>query len=138
MPTVDEVCATFGLNNVVVNYTPDEYAALTTYKLFQQHVRPLLAKDNPRVPMGKMMMLVAAKWREFSAQNPHLREEEDGAGSTGGAGGGDEEYAAATPPPATTKSGRSRSSKVRYITRFFIIFFFLNMFDRRNVWLGGR
>ncbi|KAI5711284.1 hypothetical protein M8J75_015718 [Diaphorina citri] len=112
MPTVDEVCATFGLNNVVVNYTPDEYAALTTYKLFQQHVRPLLAKDNPRVPMGKMMMLVAAKWREFSAQNPHLREEEDGAGSTGGGGGGDEEYAAATPPPATTKSGRSRSSKV--------------------------
>lgn len=58
MPTVEEVCATFGLNNVEMNYSAEDFANLTTYKLFQQHARPLLAKDNPRVPMGKMMMLV--------------------------------------------------------------------------------
>lgn len=102
MPTVEEVCATFGLNNVEMNYTPEEYASLTTYKLFQQHARPILAKDNPRVPMGKMMMLVAAKWREFSAQNPHLKEEEEG---------GEEEYTAPTPTPPATKTSRRSASK---------------------------
>uniref|UniRef100_A0A8D8WT53 Chromodomain-helicase-DNA-binding protein Mi-2 homolog n=1 Tax=Cacopsylla melanoneura TaxID=428564 RepID=A0A8D8WT53_9HEMI len=113
MPTVDEVCATFGLNNVDLNYTAEDFASLTTYKLFQQYARPLLAKDNPRVPMGKMMMLVAAKWREFSALNPHLRsaEEEGTAVVEPPAQTSQEEEFAATPPP-TTKSGRARASKV--------------------------
>ena len=49
MPTVEEVCESFGLNDVQVEYTAADYANLTTYKLFQQHMRPLLAKDNPKV-----------------------------------------------------------------------------------------
>lgn len=76
MPTIEEVCSTFGLTDVDLKFTDSDYQNLTTYKLFQQHVRPLLAKENPKVPMSKLMMLVAAKWREFSVANPHLQTEE--------------------------------------------------------------
>lgn len=76
MPTIEEVCSTFGLTDVDLKFTDTDYQNLTTYKLFQQHVRPLLAKENPKVPMSKLMMLVAAKWREFSVANPHLQSEE--------------------------------------------------------------
>ncbi|XP_071548739.1 chromodomain-helicase-DNA-binding protein Mi-2 homolog [Panulirus ornatus] len=76
MPTVAEVCESFGLNDVDLEYTENDYQTLTTYKLFQQHVRPLLAKENPRVPVSKLMMLVAAKWREFTARGQEEEEEE--------------------------------------------------------------
>lgn len=75
MPTIEEVCSTFGLTDVQVDYSEQDYQNLTTYKLFQQHVRPLLAKENPKVPMSKLMMLVAAKWREFSEINPNTQTE---------------------------------------------------------------
>uniref|UniRef100_A0A8C6JTP4 DNA helicase n=1 Tax=Melopsittacus undulatus TaxID=13146 RepID=A0A8C6JTP4_MELUD len=32
--------------------------------------RPLIAKKNPKIPMSKMMTVLGAKWREFSANNP--------------------------------------------------------------------
>ena len=73
MPTIEEVCSTFGLTDVQINYSDADFQNLTTYKLFQQHVRPLLAKENPKVPMSKLMMLVAAKWRDFSEMNPHTQ-----------------------------------------------------------------
>ncbi|XP_058807759.1 chromodomain-helicase-DNA-binding protein Mi-2 homolog isoform X2 [Phymastichus coffea] len=77
MPTIDEVCSTFGLTDVAIEYSDADFQNLTTYKLFQQHVRPLLAKENPKVPMSKLMMLVAAKWRDFSEMNPHTQPEND-------------------------------------------------------------
>lgn len=77
MPTIEEVCTTFGLTDVQMDYTENDFQNLTTYKLFQQHVRPLLAKENPKVPMSKLMMLVAAKWREFSEMNPHTQSENE-------------------------------------------------------------
>ncbi|XP_068214865.1 chromodomain-helicase-DNA-binding protein Mi-2 homolog isoform X13 [Palaemon carinicauda] len=77
MPTVSEVCESFGLNDVDLEYSDQDYQTFTTYKLFQQHVRPLLAKENPRVPVSKLMMLVAAKWREFTARNQEDEEEEE-------------------------------------------------------------
>ncbi|XP_008217034.1 chromodomain-helicase-DNA-binding protein Mi-2 homolog isoform X4 [Nasonia vitripennis] len=77
MPTIEEVCSTFGLTDVAIEYTDADFQNLTTYKLFQQHVRPLLAKENPKVPMSKLMMLVAAKWRDFSELNPHTQPEID-------------------------------------------------------------
>lgn len=49
MPTIEEVCSTFGLTDVGIEYTDADFQNLTTYKLFQQHVRPLLAKENPKV-----------------------------------------------------------------------------------------
>ncbi|XP_054288773.1 chromodomain-helicase-DNA-binding protein Mi-2 homolog isoform X2 [Macrosteles quadrilineatus] len=94
MPTVEEVCQTFGLNDVHIEYTDADFQNLTTYKLFQQHVRPLLAKDNPKVPTGKMMMLVAAKWRDFCNLNPNQQAESDGVSEE---------------PDYTPKPSRSRS-----------------------------
>ncbi|XP_066145603.1 chromodomain-helicase-DNA-binding protein Mi-2 homolog isoform X2 [Euwallacea fornicatus] len=73
MPSTEEVCSTFGLTDVDIEYTDQDMQNLTSYKLFQQHVRPHLTKENPKVPMSKLMMLVAAKWREFSQINPHLQ-----------------------------------------------------------------
>ncbi|XP_071446539.1 chromodomain-helicase-DNA-binding protein Mi-2 homolog isoform X2 [Hetaerina americana] len=75
MPTIEEVCTTFGLQDVEIEYSESDFQNLTTYKLFQQHVRPLLSKENPKVPMSKLMMLVAAKWREFSNINPNTQQE---------------------------------------------------------------
>ncbi|XP_066997701.2 chromodomain-helicase-DNA-binding protein Mi-2 homolog isoform X3 [Anabrus simplex] len=75
MPTVEEVCETFALTDVDVEYSDADFQNLTTYKLFQQHVRPLLAKENPKVPMSKLMMLVAAKWRDFTNINPNTEQE---------------------------------------------------------------
>ncbi|KAJ2952576.1 hypothetical protein O0L34_g6899 [Tuta absoluta] len=72
MPTVEEVCASFGLTDVDIQYSDADLENLTSYKLFQQHVRPLLVKENPKVPVSKLMMLVAAKWRLFCETNPHL------------------------------------------------------------------
>lgn len=49
MPTVEEVCATFGLNDVKIQYNEADFQNLTNYKFFTQHVRPILAKENPKV-----------------------------------------------------------------------------------------
>ncbi|KAL4714068.1 hypothetical protein ACJJTC_008422 [Scirpophaga incertulas] len=72
MPTVEEVCSSFSLTDVDIQYTDADMENLTSYKLFQQHVRPLLVKENPKVPVSKLMMLVAAKWRLFCETNPNL------------------------------------------------------------------
>merc|ERR1711997_347971 len=67
MPTVDQVCEQYGLNDVDLEYSDADYTNLTTYKLFQQNFRPRVQAENPKVPMSKLMMLVAAKWREFTS-----------------------------------------------------------------------
>ncbi|VVC89740.1 unnamed protein product [Leptidea sinapis] len=72
MPTVEEVCTSFGLADVDIQYSDADLENLTSYKLFQQHVRPFIVKENPKVPVSKVMMLVAAKWRLFCETNPHL------------------------------------------------------------------
>ncbi|KAJ8959888.1 hypothetical protein NQ318_011624 [Aromia moschata] len=101
MPTIEEVCSTFGLIDVDLDYSDSDFQNLTSYKLFQQHVRPLLTKENPKVPMSKLMMLVAAKWREFSNINPNLQTEsgEPSAPST------------TTSEEGYSKPSRSRASK---------------------------
>ena len=60
-----------------LEYGGGEYSNLTTYKLFQQTFRPRIQAENPKVPMSKLMMLVAAKWREFTSLGPAEEEEEE-------------------------------------------------------------
>lgn len=44
---------------------------LGRFRVFCFYVsRPLIAKKNPKIPMSKMMTILGAKWREFSANNP--------------------------------------------------------------------
>ncbi len=66
-PSVAEVCEKIGLNDVDLEYTDADYQNLTTYKLFQSTYRQRIQAANPKVPQPKLMMLVAAKWREFQA-----------------------------------------------------------------------
>lgn len=49
MPSVEDVCSSFGLTDVQIKYSEQDFQNLSSYKLFQQHIRPLLAKDNPKV-----------------------------------------------------------------------------------------
>merc|ERR1740129_412406 len=67
MPTAQQVCEQWGLNDVDLEYTDADFQNLTTFKLFQQTYRPRIQAENPKVPMSKLVMLVAAKWREFGS-----------------------------------------------------------------------
>lgn len=49
MPTVEEVCSSFTLTDVDIEYSDADLENLTSYKLFQQHLRPLIVKENPKV-----------------------------------------------------------------------------------------
>ena len=62
-----EICENFGLNDVDLEYGDAEYQNLTNYKLLQQTFKQRIQSGNPKVPQPKLMMLVAAKWREFQA-----------------------------------------------------------------------
>merc|ERR1712130_55017 len=87
MPTAQQVCEQWGLNDVDLQYGDADYQNLTTFKLFQQTFRPRIQAENPKVPMSKLMMLVAAKWREFTSlgrseegseqQEPEAEEQEE-------------------------------------------------------------
>ncbi|XP_063305772.1 chromodomain-helicase-DNA-binding protein 3 [Pelobates fuscus] len=62
--------SSWGLEDVDHVFTDEDYHTLTNYKAFSQFMRPLIAKKNPKIPMSKMMTILGAKWREFSANNP--------------------------------------------------------------------
>jgi len=68
--TPDDVCTKHGLNNVTIEYTEENFRQWTSYKLYADHVRPMVLKENPKVSMTRLVQLIAAKWREFDSQNP--------------------------------------------------------------------
>lgn len=61
----------YGLNDVELEYDEEDFETLTTYKIFCQHIRPLICKENPKTAQSKIVSLVGAKWREFLAQHPN-------------------------------------------------------------------
>uniref|UniRef100_A0A2R9AWU7 Chromodomain helicase DNA binding protein 5 n=1 Tax=Pan paniscus TaxID=9597 RepID=A0A2R9AWU7_PANPA len=65
-----QLMAEWGLDDVDYLFSEEDYHTLTNYKAFSQFLRPLIAKKNPKIPMSKMMTVLGAKWREFSANNP--------------------------------------------------------------------
>ncbi|CAG5136053.1 unnamed protein product [Candidula unifasciata] len=66
----EEFCDENGLKNVSLEFTEDDYKNITNYKFFSQHARPLLTKENPKIPQQKLIALLGIKWREFVANNP--------------------------------------------------------------------
>ncbi|XP_030639658.1 chromodomain-helicase-DNA-binding protein 4 [Chanos chanos] len=60
----------WGMRDIDYVFTQDDYSSLTNYKAFSQFVRPLIAAKNPKIAVSKMMMVLGAKWREFSTRNP--------------------------------------------------------------------
>jgi chromodomain-helicase-DNA-binding protein 4 len=49
MPTALEVCESFGLQDVELDFSSDDFQNINAYKQFQQLVRPILQKENPKV-----------------------------------------------------------------------------------------
>ncbi|BFZ23291.1 hypothetical protein BsWGS_26330 [Bradybaena similaris] len=70
----EEFCEENGLKNVSLDFTEDDYKNITNYKFFSQHIRPPLAKENPKIPQQKLIALLGIKWREFVANNPFKAE----------------------------------------------------------------
>lgn len=68
--TVKEVCEECGIEDIDYEFTQADYLNLTNYKIFSQHLRPLIASKNIKIPMSKMVVLISAKWREFTQNNP--------------------------------------------------------------------
>ena len=65
--TSEDIARKFGLANIELEYTEEDFVALTNYKLFRQHIQPLLAEQNPKAATTKLVTLIAAKWKEFAA-----------------------------------------------------------------------
>ena len=57
--------------DVELEYCDEDFVTLINYKAFSQHIRPLVAAENPKVAVAKVMCLVAAKWREFVELHPN-------------------------------------------------------------------
>lgn len=62
----DQIADELSINNVDIPFDDDDYISLNNYKLFKQHVQPIIQKANPKVAMAKMVTLIGAKWREFA------------------------------------------------------------------------
>jgi hypothetical protein len=58
LPTVPEVCKKFGLTDVDLVYTDDDFRNLTTYKLFQENYRKRFQAVNPKVCCRSFFFLI--------------------------------------------------------------------------------
>uniref|UniRef100_A0A6I8PM44 Chromodomain helicase DNA binding protein 3 n=1 Tax=Ornithorhynchus anatinus TaxID=9258 RepID=A0A6I8PM44_ORNAN len=107
---------TWGLEDVEHVFSEEDYHTLTNYKAFSQFMRPLIAKKNPKIPMSKMMTILGAKWREFSANNPFKGSAAAVAAAAAAAAAAVAEQVSAAPPPirrAKTKEGKGPGHKRR-------------------------
>ena len=64
--SVEQICADFGLTDVPLDYSGEAGAATSSLKVFQETYEPQIQAGNPGVPVSKLRMLVAAKWRQLS------------------------------------------------------------------------
>ena len=64
-----EICTAYNLNNVDYEFTDLDYQNLTNYKLFSQHMRPLIVAENPKSSMSKVVILPV---NEASYMSPDL------------------------------------------------------------------
>uniref|UniRef100_A0A6Q2ZNP9 DNA helicase n=1 Tax=Esox lucius TaxID=8010 RepID=A0A6Q2ZNP9_ESOLU len=68
--TSSQLLDDWGMEDIDHIFSEEDYRSLTNYKAFSQYVRPLIAAKNPKIAVSKMMMVLGAKWREFSTNNP--------------------------------------------------------------------
>ncbi|KAI0988239.1 hypothetical protein GJ496_004081, partial [Pomphorhynchus laevis] len=60
-----QLCAEWDISNINVHYTNNDFTLLNSYKLYSQHIRPIIAAKHPKLSKSKVMALIAAKWKEF-------------------------------------------------------------------------
>ncbi|XP_053318668.1 chromodomain-helicase-DNA-binding protein 3 isoform X2 [Spea bombifrons] len=105
--------ASWGLEDVDHVFTDEDYHTLTNYKAFSQFMRPLIAKKNPKIPMSKMMTILGAKWREFSANNPFKSSPAAVAAVAAAAAAAVAEQAAVPATPAAPQAAPVRRAKTK-------------------------
>ena len=114
-----------GITNVEIEYTQENFQNLVTYKLFNQHIRPLLLEKNPKLVMYKMVSIIGAKWREFIELKEQFNKNNNNSSAASNSSDTSksseskvEASPAAAPTPtettaetASNRSGRGRSSR---------------------------
>ncbi|KAI8500398.1 choline dehydrogenase 5 [Branchiostoma belcheri] len=66
-----ELLEEFGFDDIDYEFTEADYQNLTTYKVFSQHLRPIIAQTNPKMPPSKEGKGVAAqKRKQRRSQSP--------------------------------------------------------------------
>ncbi|XP_071841131.1 chromodomain-helicase-DNA-binding protein 5-like isoform X4 [Apostichopus japonicus] len=65
-----ELMREFLVEEFEMEYMDSDYQELINYKLFSEHVKPLVLERAPKIATPKLAQLVAALWREFAASNP--------------------------------------------------------------------
>ena len=62
----EKIAEELGVNNIDIEYSDDDFTSLNNYKLFKEHIQPLIQEANPKVPIERMVTLIGAKWKEFA------------------------------------------------------------------------
>ena len=69
------------MDDVELEYDEDDFANLTTFKLFCDGIKPLVVADQPKLSGSKLNKFLQAKYREFVMQVPPMeRDNYDKAG----------------------------------------------------------
>ena len=64
--SMEQICGDFGLSDVSLDYSRETKAGTSSLKMFQENYEAQIQAGNLRVPVSKLRMLVAAKWRQFN------------------------------------------------------------------------
>ncbi|XP_071146572.1 chromodomain-helicase-DNA-binding protein Mi-2 homolog isoform X6 [Mytilus edulis] len=62
----EKIAEELGVSNIEIEYSDDDFTSLNNYKLFKEHIQPLIQEANPKVPIERMVSLIGAKWKEFA------------------------------------------------------------------------
>ena len=69
------------MDDVELEYDEDDFANLTSFKLFCDGIKPLVVADQPKLSGSKLNKFLQAKYREFVMQVPPMeRDNYDKAG----------------------------------------------------------
>ena len=64
--SVEQICGDFGLSDVSLDYSRETKAGTSSLKMFQENYEAQIQAGNLGVPVSKLRMLVAAKWRQVN------------------------------------------------------------------------
>ena len=62
--SVEQICGEFGLRDVSIDYSRETKAGTSSIKKFQENYEAQIQAGNIGMPVSKLRMLVAAKWRQ--------------------------------------------------------------------------
>ena len=82
--SVEQICGDFGLSDVSLDYSRETKAGTSSLKMFQENYKAQIQAGNLGVPVSKLRMLVAAKWRQV---NWEAQREKTGSRNYGQRGG---------------------------------------------------